>query len=57
MQISAKPLVLLDSAISRQIRKMVDAVTGKSEATGQKEEGLHQPIRMIVSKSGILQLE
>lgn len=39
MQISAKPLVLTDSAISRQIRQMVNAVTGKSEATAKKKKG------------------
>jgi pilus assembly protein CpaE len=39
MQISAKPLVLLDSAISRQIRQMVTAVTGKSETTAKKKKG------------------
>jgi pilus assembly protein CpaE len=33
MQISATPLVLTDSPISRQIRKMVSAVTGKSDST------------------------
>jgi pilus assembly protein CpaE len=38
MQISAKPLVLTDSAISRQVRKMVSAVTGKSESTGKKKK-------------------
>ncbi len=38
MQISAKPLVLTDSAISRQIRKMVDAVTGKNETTAKKKK-------------------
>ena len=38
MQISAKPLVLLDSAISRQIRKMVSAVTGKSETSAKKKK-------------------
>lgn len=39
MQISAKPLVLLDSGISRQIRQMVNAVTGKSETPGKKKKG------------------
>ncbi len=39
MQISAKPLVLTDSAISRQIKQMVSAVTGKSETTGKKKKG------------------
>ncbi len=37
MQISATPLVLSDSPISRQIRKMVNAVTGKSETVGKKK--------------------
>ncbi len=39
MQISAKPLVLSDSAISRQIRQMVSAVTGKSETSVKKKKG------------------
>jgi len=39
MQISAKPLVLQDSAISRQIRQMVSAVTGKSETKAKKKKG------------------
>ena len=38
MQISATPLVLTDSPISRQIRKMVGAVTGKSEPTANKKK-------------------
>jgi pilus assembly protein CpaE len=40
MQISATPLVLTDSPISRQIRKMVSAVTGKSDtaAKGNKKK-------------------
>lgn len=38
MQISATPLVLTDSPISRQIRKMVGAVTGKSEPTASKKK-------------------
>ena len=38
MQISAKPLVLTDSAISRQVKLMVNAVTGKSETTGKKKK-------------------
>jgi pilus assembly protein CpaE len=37
MQISATPLVLSDSPISRQIRKMVNAVTGKSETVAKKK--------------------
>jgi len=37
MQISATPLVLTDSPISRQIRKMVSAVTGKSETAAKKK--------------------
>jgi len=39
MQISAKPLVLSDSAISRQVRKMVSAVTGKSGTQEKKKKG------------------
>ena len=38
MQISAKPLVLTDSAISRQVRLMVNSVTGKSEAPAKKKK-------------------
>jgi pilus assembly protein CpaE len=38
MQISATPLVLTDSPISRQIRKMVNAVTGKSETVANKKK-------------------
>ncbi len=38
MQISATPLVLTDSAISRQIRKMVSAVTGKSDPVANKKK-------------------
>ena len=38
MQISAKPLVLTDSAISRQVRLMVSSVTGKSEAPAKKKK-------------------
>jgi pilus assembly protein CpaE len=38
MQISATPLVLTDSPISRQIRKMVSAVTGKSETVAAKKK-------------------
>jgi pilus assembly protein CpaE len=37
MQINATPLVLSDSAISRQIRQMVNAVTGKSQKTAKKK--------------------
>ncbi|MGA9061051.1 MAG: AAA family ATPase [Terracidiphilus sp.] len=37
MQISATPLVLSDSAISRQIKKMVSAVTGKSDIPAKKK--------------------
>jgi pilus assembly protein CpaE len=37
MQISATPLVLTDSPVSRQIRKMVSAVTGKSETVVKKK--------------------
>jgi pilus assembly protein CpaE len=38
MQISATPLVLTDSPISRQIRKMVSAVTGKSESADKNKK-------------------
>ena len=38
MQISATPLVLSDSPISRQIRKMVSAVTGKSESAAKNKK-------------------
>ncbi len=38
MQISAKPLVLTDSAITRQVRLMVNAVTGKTETSGAKNK-------------------
>jgi pilus assembly protein CpaE len=38
MQISATPLVLTDSPISRQIRKMVSAVTGKSEPVASRKK-------------------
>ncbi len=38
MQISAKPLVLTDSAISRQVRQMVSAVTGKSDTGAKKKK-------------------
>lgn len=38
MQISAKPLVLSDSAISRQVRLMVSAVTGKSDTAVKKKK-------------------
>ena len=38
MQVNATPLVLSDSAIARQIRKMVSGVTGKS-ATPAKKKG------------------
>jgi pilus assembly protein CpaE len=38
MQISATPLVLTDSPISRQIRKMVSAVTGKSEIAAKNKK-------------------
>jgi pilus assembly protein CpaE len=38
MQISAKPLVLTDSAISRQVKLMVSSVTGKSEAPAKKKK-------------------
>jgi pilus assembly protein CpaE len=37
MQISATPLVLTDSPISRQIRNMVNAVTGKTETAAKKK--------------------
>ena len=56
MQISAKPLVLSDSAISRQIRQMVSAVTGKSE-TSVKKKKASSTYSDNVSKIGILQLE
>ena len=36
MQISAKPLVLSDSPIARQVREMVSAVTGKSDPRPRK---------------------
>jgi pilus assembly protein CpaE len=36
-QISATPLVLSDSSISRQIKKMVSAVTGKSDSPAKKK--------------------
>jgi pilus assembly protein CpaE len=38
MQINAKPLVLTDSAISRQVRLMVGSVTGKSETPAKKKK-------------------
>lgn len=38
MQISATPLVLTDSPISRQIQKMVSAVTGKSVAAAKSKK-------------------
>jgi pilus assembly protein CpaE len=38
MQISATPLVLSDSPISRQIRKMVNAVTGKSDIAAKNKK-------------------
>ncbi len=38
MQISAKPLVLTDSAISRQVRQMVSSVTGKSETPAKRKK-------------------
>ena len=41
MQIDATPLVLEDSAITRQIRQMANAVSGQDEAkakAGQEEE-------------------
>lgn len=37
MQINASPLVFADSAIARQIRQMVNAVTGKSPEQGKKK--------------------
>jgi len=37
MQINATPLVLSDSAIARQIRQMVNAVTGKSDTPARKK--------------------
>jgi pilus assembly protein CpaE len=37
MQINATPLVFADSAIARQIRQMVNAVTGKTPAPGKKK--------------------
>jgi pilus assembly protein CpaE len=40
MQISATPLVLTDSPISRQIRKMVSAVTGKSETVAKSKKNI-----------------
>jgi len=39
MQINASPLVLKDSAISRQIWQMVNAVTGKMPAPAKKKSG------------------
>ncbi len=50
MQISATPLVLSDSAISRQIRKMVNAVTGKSETAGEEKEFQPEFLRMMAQK-------
>ena len=38
MQISAKPLVLSDSPIARQVRQMVSAVTGKSDVAAKKKK-------------------
>ena len=38
MQISAKPLVLSDSPIARQVREMVSAVTGKSDVAAKKKK-------------------
>ena len=38
-QISATPLVLSDSAISRKIKQMVNAVAGKSATPAKQEEG------------------
>jgi pilus assembly protein CpaE len=38
MQISAKPLVLSDSPIARQVREMVSAVTGKSDSATKKKK-------------------
>jgi hypothetical protein len=38
MQISAKPLVLSDSPIARQVREMVSAVTGKSDTATKKKK-------------------
>ncbi len=37
MQINASPLVFADSAIARQIRQMVNAVTGKSPEQGKRK--------------------
>ena len=37
MQINATPLVLSDTAIARQIRQMVNAVTGKSQTPAKKK--------------------
>jgi pilus assembly protein CpaE len=39
MQIHATPLVLEDSAITRQIKKMAQAITGQEEATPAKKKG------------------
>jgi len=38
MQINAKPLVLSDSAIAKQVRQMVNAVTGKTETAAKKKK-------------------
>jgi len=38
MQVNATPLVLSDSAIARQIRRMVSAVTGKSDSPAKKKK-------------------
>jgi len=37
MQINATPLVMSDTAIARQIRQMVNAVTGKSQTPAKKK--------------------
>ena len=52
MQISATPLVLADSPISRQIRQMVSAVTGKSDtAAKKKKKGFSISIRMKAQRT------
>ena len=40
MQIQATPLVLEDSAIARQIRKMATSISGQEDADSGQEEGL-----------------
>ena len=51
MQISATPLVLTDSPISRQIQKMVSAVAGKSETAANGKSETAAPKKKIFSFS------